>query len=406
MQRTGSTTVLLRLFWLTIALGYLMAAGPALAEKRVALVIGNSDYQYVGRLDNPSNDARLMAKTLRSLGFQLIGNGPQIDLNKAAFDGALQKFGNAVVGADVALFYYAGHGMQVHGENFLVPISANPTKEADVYLQMVDTNVVLSQMEGAGTKLNIVVLDACRNNPFGGRGFRAVSGGLAQMQAPEGTLISYATQPGRKALDGKGADSPYSKALADTIKKPGLGLFEAFNEVGLQVQKETGGAQQPWVSSSPIAGSFYFAGAPAGDAKQPAPAVDAARQDFAVAQKIYSLRRRNRAVKITEQFLQPRIAGNGCRFDHVVRVALIVFQSVRFKMIRANNGIAHRLAHICHRGRFFDNHKFSVRPAADQPDRGNKHMRVAQNFQRFIKVVRMLQNITRHHCHRRANFFG
>ena len=323
MQRTGSTTVLLRLFWLTIAFGYLMAVGPALAEKRVALVIGNSDYQYVGRLDNPSNDARLMANTLKGLGFQLIGNGPQIDLNKAAFDGALQKFGNAVVGADVALFYYAGHGMQVHGENFLVPISANPTKEADVYLQMVDTNVVLSQMEGAGTKLNIVVLDACRNNPFGGRGFRAVSGGLAQMQAPEGTLISYATQPGRKALDGKGADSPYSKALADTIKTPGLGLFEAFNEVGLKVQKETGGAQQPWVSSSPIAGSFYFAGSPAGDAKQPAPAVDAARQDFAVAQKIDTS-------EIWQGFLQNHPTG---MFAGAARARLAELQKKQLAMV-------------------------------------------------------------------------
>ncbi|MGH6779619.1 MAG: caspase family protein [Bradyrhizobium sp.] len=311
-----------------------MAAGPARAEKRVALVIGNSGYQYVGHLDNPSNDARLMATTLKSLGFRLIGNGPQIDLDKAAFDGALQKFGNAVVGADVALFYYAGHGMQVNGKNFLVPISANPTKEADVYLQMVDTNVVLSQMEGAGTKLNIVVLDACRNNPFRGRGIRAVSGGLAQMQAPEGTLISYATQPGSVSLDGEGSDSPYSKALADTIRKPGLGLFEAFNEVGLQVQKETGGAQQPWVSSSPIAGRFYFAGARASGgaidaSKRPAPADDAARQDFALAQKIDTR-------EIWQGFLQNHPAG---MFASAARMRLAELQKKELAMASPSQSI-------------------------------------------------------------------
>jgi len=235
---------------------------------------------------------------LRGLGFQLIGNAPQIDLDKSSFDGALQKFGNAVVGADVALFYYAGHGVQVGGRNFLVPVSANPTKEADVYLQMVDTAVVLSQMDGAGTKLNIVVLDACRNNPFGGRGLRATGGGLAQMQAPEGTLISYATQPGNVAQDGDGANSPYSKALATTIRKPGLGLFEAFNEVGLEVKKATGGGQQPWVSSSPISGTFYFASPPAtGVAMQPAPLIDEAQKDFDIAQKIDSR-------EIWEAFLQ------------------------------------------------------------------------------------------------------
>jgi hypothetical protein len=237
-------------------------AGPAVAEKRVALVVGNSTYQYVARLDNPRNDAKLMADTLQGLGFQLIGGGPQVDLDKQAFDAALQKFGNAVVGADVALFYYAGHGVQVAGKNFLVPVAANPTKEADVYLQMVDSAIVLDQMDGAGTRLNIVLLDACRNNPFGGRGLRATGGGLAQMQAPGGTLISYATQPGNVAQDGDDGHSPYTKALTAAMRKPGLGLFETFNEVGLAVQGSTGGTQQPWLSSSPIAARFYFSDSP------------------------------------------------------------------------------------------------------------------------------------------------
>jgi uncharacterized caspase-like protein len=228
------------------------------AEKRVALVIGNSAYKNVAPLDNPRNDARLMANSLRELGFALTGGSPQIDLDKAGLDDALQKFGNELVGADVALFYYAGHGIQVRGSNYLVPVNANPAREADVLFQMVDTSHVIAAMEGSGTRLNLLILDACRNNPFGGRGLRAAEGGLAQMRAPEGTLISYATQPGNVALDGAGGNSPYTKALSQTIRKPGLNIFETFNEVGLEVMRATGNAQQPWVSTSPIQGNFHF----------------------------------------------------------------------------------------------------------------------------------------------------
>src|ERR1700759_3326547 len=237
---------------------------PASAEKRIALVIGNSAYQNISRLDNPRNDATLMATTLQDLGFALIGNGAQLDLDKAGLDLAVQKFGTELQGADVAMFYYAGHGVQVRGSNFLVPIGANPAREADVDFQMVDVNLVLRQMEGSGTRLNLVVLDACRNNPFGGRGLRAADGGLAQMRAPEGTLISFATQPGNVALDGEG-NSPFTKALSATIRKPGLDIFQTFNEVGLTVKRATGGSQQPWVSSSPIDGNFYFTTPPTPD---------------------------------------------------------------------------------------------------------------------------------------------
>jgi hypothetical protein len=123
---------------------------------------------------------------------------------------------------------------------------------------MVDINLVLRQMQGSGTRLNMVILDACRNNPFGARGLRASDGGLAQMRAPEGTLISYATQPGNVAQDGSDGHSPYTRALAATIKQAGLDIFQTFNQVGLAVKRETGGSQQPWVSSSPIDGTFYF----------------------------------------------------------------------------------------------------------------------------------------------------
>ncbi len=248
--------------WTTLVAGLLavLLIMPAAAEKRVALVIGNSAYQNVSRLANPKNDAQLVADTLRRLGFTLVGGQAQVELDKASFDSAIQRFGSQLMGADVALFYYAGHGIQLRGTNYLVPISANPAREADVDFQMVDVSLVLRQMEGAGTRLNIVILDACRNNPFGGRGLRAADGGLAQIRAPEGTLLSYATQPGNVALDGDDGHSPYTRALVETMQKPGLDVLQTFNQIGLVVKRATGSAQQPWVSTSPIDGSFYFSG--------------------------------------------------------------------------------------------------------------------------------------------------
>jgi hypothetical protein len=240
------------------ALLSMLTPSPAAAEKRVALVIGNSAYRSVTPLDNPSKDAGLMAETLSSLGFTLVGGRAQLNLDKQAMDNAVQNFGEQIQGVDVALFYYAGHGVQVSGNNYLAPVNANPTREAEVDFQMLDANLVLKQMQGSGTRLNLVILDACRNNPFGGRGLRSADGGLAQMRAPGGTLISYATQPGNVAQDGSDGHSPYTKALAATMNQPGLDIFQTFNRVGLAVQHDTGGSQQPWVSSSPIDGTFYF----------------------------------------------------------------------------------------------------------------------------------------------------
>ncbi len=283
---------------LLIATAFAVAivAFPALADRRVALVIGNSAYKNVSRLENPRNDAMLMATTLQGLGFALIGDGAQLDLDKASLDLAVQKFGETLQGADVGMFYYAGHGVQVHNSNYLVPVGANPTREADVDFQMVDVNLVLRQMEAAGTKLNLVVLDACRNNPFGGRGLRSSDGGLAQMRAPEGTLISFATQPGNVALDGEG-NSPYTRALAATIRKSGLDIFQTFNEVGLAVKHATGGSQQPWVSSSPIDGSFYFV-PPAPGANAPA----AGKNDDAA--QAWAATRDTTSLAVIETFIQ------------------------------------------------------------------------------------------------------
>ena len=268
------------------------------AEKRIALVIGNSSYRKVAPLGNPGKDARLMADTLRSIGFELIGGAAQIDLDKGQFDRVVQSFSGQLSGADVSLFYYAGHGVQVRNSNYLVPVDANPVREADVDFQMVDVALVLHQMEGAGTRLNLVILDACRNNPFGDRALRGGAQGLAQMQAPEGTLISYATQPGNVALNGDSGHSPFTVALAATVQQPGLDLFQAFNEVGLAVKRSTGGAQQPWVSSSPIAGTFYFSG--------PSRMSEAAPQASTLgeAERAWNLIRDTQNVALLEDFAQ------------------------------------------------------------------------------------------------------
>jgi TPR repeat protein len=274
----------IRILWLAIiGCSIALAAHAQESDRRVALVIGNTGYQHVERLANPGNDAQLIADTLRKSGFVLIGGGPQRDLDKPAFDRLVADFGKSIQGADVALFYYAGHGMQVQGTNWLVPTDANPTRAQDLDFQMVNAELVLKQMDGAGTRLNIVILDACRNNPFANLGTRAVESGLAQMRAPDGTLISFATQPGNVAVDGKGSDGPYAMALATAIRQPGLDIFHLFNQVGLTVKRDTQGSQQPWVSSSPIDGEFFFvrSEAPTDDAIAPAIDAPAVAQDSA-----------------------------------------------------------------------------------------------------------------------------
>ncbi|MBP2228629.1 putative caspase-like protein [Azospirillum agricola] len=245
---------------------------PAKPERRVALVLGNSGYQHAPRLPNPVNDARAIADSLRSAGFELVGGGARLDLDRAGTERAIRDFGGKLAGADVGLFYYAGHGLQMRGTNYLLPVSANLTKEADVRYELIDIEMVLDEMALAESRLNIVILDACRNNPFGGRGLRSVSPGLAQMQAPAGTIIAYATQPGAVAADGQGSNSPYTEALATALLKPGETVFDVFNDVGLAVKRTTGGVQQPWVSASPIEGRFYFLGPTTVVTPAPAPA--------------------------------------------------------------------------------------------------------------------------------------
>jgi uncharacterized caspase-like protein len=254
----GRVTVVLRA--ITAALALFAAMGTAAhAEKRVALVIGNSAYTHARALPNPDNDAKLMSDTLLSLGFFVVGGGAKLDLDKASFDTALKEFRKELAGADVALFYFAGHGVETHGLNYLVPTDADPVNDGDVLAQGIGLAGILDDLEQANVKINLLLIDACRDNPFPDR-LSAANAGLAQMQAPAGTMISFATQPHGVALDGDDGHSPYTRALAAAIQHPGYGLFRTFNEVGLAVEKATHADQLPWVSSSPIDGRFYFAG--------------------------------------------------------------------------------------------------------------------------------------------------
>lgn len=238
---------------------FVASLSPALAEPRLALVIANGAYE--GGLDplaNPVNDGNLVAGTLQKLGFTvtLVTDADQKVMKRAVSD-----FGEALGDAGPtasALFYYAGHGSQVDGQNYLVPVRADIRREADVDLEAVSAEAVLRQMEFAAPSTAIVILDACRNNPLS-RGFRAATRGLARMDAPNGSYVAYSTAPGQTAADGTGSNSPFATALVAEMVKPGQGIEEAFRNVRVNVSKATGGEQTPWDSSS-LMSSFYFAG--------------------------------------------------------------------------------------------------------------------------------------------------
>ncbi len=231
------------------------------AELRTALVIGNSNYDE-SPLRNPARDAKLIAESLRQRGFEVI---ELIDASHKEMRLAIVEFGDLLGAGGIGLFYYAGHGMQVGGENYLIPIGAEITREAHVGVEGVNVNHVLARMEGARNPMNIVILDACRNNPFA-RSFRSNASGLAQMLAPTGTYIAYATAPGDVAADGDGANSLFTSALASAIELPGLSLEQTFKEVRRSVREMTNGQQVPWTSSS-VVGDFHFRPAAVGSAK-------------------------------------------------------------------------------------------------------------------------------------------
>ena len=222
------------------------------SEKRVALVIGNSTYSS-GPLKNPVNDARLIAKTLKDLGFDVISR-ENADQNQMKI--AIDEFGKKIKGGGIGLFYYAGHGMEVNGVNYLIPLNAKIGDENEVELEAVDAQRVLKKMENSGNRVSIVMLDACRDNPFV-RGSRSGSKGLAQTTAPKGSYIAYAAQPGAVASDGLGNNSVFTEEFVKAIKTEDVEIDKAFRQVRTAVMNKTGDKQVPWTSSS-LTGDFYF----------------------------------------------------------------------------------------------------------------------------------------------------
>ena len=248
--------VVIALLLLTV----LPATAWAQAEKRVALVIGNSAYQHTSKLTNPFNDAADVAAELKKLGFRVIDG---FDLEKAAFDRKVRDFATALKGADAGVFFYAGHGLQAGGHNYLVPIDAKAESEEALDFEMLRIDVVHRAMERS-TKTNILFLDACRDNPLARNLARAmgtrstqIGKGLATIESGVGTLISFSTHPGAVALDGAGRNSPFTAALLKYISAPTGDLGTILISVRNDVMRQTRDQQVPWEHSA-LRGRFYF----------------------------------------------------------------------------------------------------------------------------------------------------
>lgn len=240
------------LIFCLLAISFLVSAQES--ERRTALVIGNADYRS-SPLQNPVNDARDMTQVLRELGFTVT---TKLNCSRREMEEAIREFGNELIRGVVGLFYYAGHGMQVGGRNYLIPVDADIRAEDEVKYFAVDAGLVLSKMESASNRTNIVILDACRDNPFK-RSFRTENRGLAVVEAPRGSLVVYATAPGSVAAEGRGRNGVFTGALLRHIRTPGIEVEAMLKRVRRDVLAATGGEQIPWSSSS-LTGGFYFSG--------------------------------------------------------------------------------------------------------------------------------------------------
>jgi hypothetical protein len=246
---------------LMIPAAVVLGAHSASAESRLALVIGQSAYRSVPALPNPANDARAVTQMLTDSGFEV---STAADLSQGQMREAVSDFAGKVAakGADtVALVFYAGHGLQIDGENFLVPVDIDPKREADIPIQAVRLNDILNTLTSVPSKMRILMLDACRNNPF--PDLKTAGGGLAIVDAKigaPGTFLSFSTSPGAVAEDGSGSNSPYTNALLAAGKEQNIPIEETFKRVRLAVNKVTEGRQTPWDSSS-LTEDFRFSGA-------------------------------------------------------------------------------------------------------------------------------------------------
>ena len=232
-------------------IGILASSNAAKADRRVAFVVGNGAYKNVAPLPNPPIDARAMASVLRNVGFDVVEG---TNLSRDSMTQKLLEFGKKAQDADVALFFYAGHGIAINGTNYLLPVDADIKSEMDVKLgSAINIDVTLDQTM-SDAKVKLVLLDACRDNPFAAKIRSAatsrsvnVQSGLAEMKSSEGTLIAFATGPGQTALDGQGGtNSPFTRALVANIAKPGVEIQQAMTQVRAQVNEETNKGQLPW----------------------------------------------------------------------------------------------------------------------------------------------------------------
>ena len=234
----------------------------AFAQDRFALVIGNSQYKNVSPLTNPSRDVTAVSALLKDAGFEVTA---ATDLDKTSMSRAVRFFTDQISGKPentVALVYYAGHGLQVDGENFLVPVDATIGREADVPLEAMRLADLMAMLDTIRSKTRIVILDACRDNPFADIA-KSAPRGLALVNAPAGTLVAYSTSPGATAEDGSGNHSPFAQALIKSAKEPGLPIESALKNVRLAVHGATGGRQTPWEVSALTAPFSFFPGATA-----------------------------------------------------------------------------------------------------------------------------------------------
>ncbi len=224
-------------------------------EKRLALVIGNSAYEHGGVLRNPVNDAMAMKRALSEVGFEVMDH---YNLDQGEMKQAIDAFGMKLRGYQVGLFFFAGHGIQAGGDNYLIPVDAMLQNEMQVEYDCVRADRVLAHMDASRSDVNIVILDACRNNPFERSWNRSGAGkGLAFMNAPTGTLIAYATAPGSVASDGTGMNGLYTEAILENLLIPDISILEMFQLVRKSVSQKSNYMQTPWESTS-LVGNFYF----------------------------------------------------------------------------------------------------------------------------------------------------
>jgi hypothetical protein len=277
--------VLLRV--LLTAVVFLGLSLSAQAEKRLALVIGNSHYRNVPELDNPVRDGEAMAKVLRSIGFEAEA---RLDLDRASFESALADFAQRADDADIALIYFAGHGIEVDGKNYLIPVDAKLATDKRARFELISLDDVLASLDGV-KGLRAVFLDACRNNPFvasmtRSKATRSITQGFTPIEAQNGTIISYAAKEGTVAADGLGQHSPYASALLELMPQPGLEIQFMLRKVRDKVQNLTGGKQEPYISASISGDPIYLVAPAAPDNSAPSTALTPVQTDFQAATAI------------------------------------------------------------------------------------------------------------------------